>query len=174
MECSLRPKMPCEKTYPRPLTLAHTSSHPAATCKGAKLEHGVLRADGSVPGRQRYRRAWGSLPAARGPPTKVRYRGSTPAPTRDAREDGGFTARKDVRVLSGCECPGAGSAAARCMNKTWHCHGAAKAASEIENDKSERPRRPVPCLIAIGDSRSASRPPMAFAVLSFFEPIPRN
>src|SRR6185312_9279079 len=51
-----------------------------------------LRAVGSVLGCQRYRRAWGFLPAASGP--LRRRRGSTPALTRDAREDGGFDGSK--------------------------------------------------------------------------------
>jgi hypothetical protein len=138
--------------------------------QGRELEHGVSRADGSVPGRQRYRRAWGSLPIASGP--LRRRRGSTPAPI--ARCTGGWWVHgsKGRPRPFRLRVPGnAGSAAARSMNKTWHCHGAAKAASEIENDKSERPRRPVPCLIGATDSRSARRPPIASAVSAFFAPF---
>ncbi len=108
-------------------------------------------------GRQRYRRAWGFLPAAVGP--LRRRRGSTPAPTRDAREDGGFDGSKSGSLFSGCERPRYRFGRCGERGQDLALHGAAMAASEIRRDMRARPRRPGPCLFAIGDSASRSRPP---------------
>jgi hypothetical protein len=80
------------------------------------------------------------IPAGRERTTMVWCRGSTPAP--NARCTGGWW----VHGSKGGSLPfrlrvprNAGSAAAGCMNKTWHCHGAAKAASEIKTQEREAP-----------------------------------
>lgn len=89
------------QTYPRPLTLPHTPTGPAAACKGAKLlawSFACGRESAGPPAIS----ARLEIPAGRDRTTLAWCRGSTPAPTRDAREDGGFTARKMVRRLSGC------------------------------------------------------------------------
>jgi hypothetical protein len=89
------------QTYPRPLNLPHTPSRPAAACKGAKLLAWSFACGRESAGPPAISARLG-IPAGRDRTTLVWCRGSTPAPIRDAREDGGFTARKTVRRLSGC------------------------------------------------------------------------
>ena len=112
-----------------------------------------VRADGSRPGRQRYRRAWGSLPAASGPlrrPSRFNSRSNS-------RCTGGWWVHGSkggplpFRLLNGFD-----YRFGRCevVAKTWHCHGAAKAASEINRYESGAP--PSRPLSGLGSAHRSS------------------
>ncbi len=100
------------------------------------------RADGSVPGRQRYRRAWGSLPAVIGPP----WRGVAVQLPLECEMHGRMVGSRlertqtSFQVASAREC--------RFGRRSEHEQDLAlsrggEGCIRIENDKSERPRRPL-------------------------------
>ena len=165
--------MTSEKTYPRSENRPHTPIHPAATCKGAHSSMGCACG---------WERA--------GPPAISARLGIPAGRERASQEASRFNSRSNARCTGGwwvhgskgrprpfrLRVPGnAGSAAARCMNKTWHCHGAAKAASELKMTRARGPAVPFlvtlapPTLLRRAGRRrmgASRRPPIAFAVSS--------
>jgi hypothetical protein len=118
-----------------------------------------MRACGAA---RRNRYAAGSLPAARGP--RRRRRGETPL---ERRCGGGWRVRRlrDRFRAIRTHTRGAGRMG-RGRGGELACTGRHRSASLIHLQRA-RPCRPVPFFVAIGDSRSASRPPIAFAVAPF-------
>jgi hypothetical protein len=144
------------QTYPRSLALRHNPTRPAAACKGAKLlawSFACGRESAGPPAIS----ARLEIPAGRDWTTLAWCRGSTPAP--NARCTGGWWVHgsKDgppsFRLLNGFD-----YRFGRCevVAKTWHCHGAAKAASEIERQEREAPPS-RPLFVSAADSAFQSR-----------------
>ncbi len=131
------------QSYPRSLRVPHTPTRPAATCKGSKLtledraRMGACRAASDI--------------SAPGDPCRPRADHHGVVSRFNSRSKREMHGRWWVHGSKGGSLPfrlrvprNAGSAAAGCMNKTWHCHGAAKAASEIKTQEREAsPSRPL-------------------------------